>query len=238
VTGLGWSGCPNARDLGGLPTRYGGTTRPRALIRTDSLHKLDEAGRAAFAAYGAGLILDLRSDGELVEPHPSDGAPTYQRIPWIDQVRDRERDPSAELVLADIYRGSLDRNTAQVAKAVRAVIEAPDGPVVVHCHSGKDRTGMLVGLLLDLVGVPRDLIAADYALSEERLGTVAALAGREWSDEAEQAAAMLLAHTSPETMLAMLDHVDARYGGARAYLQHCGLTSPELDRLTRRLTIT
>lgn len=235
MIGLDWSGCPNARDLGGLPTRYGGTTRARALIRTDSLHNLDEAGRAAFAAHGAALILDLRSARELTEPHPSAGEESYRLVPWIDEEREAERDPASEPALADLYRGSLDRNTAQIAKAVRAVVEAPDGPVVVHCHSGKDRTGLLVGLLLDLVGVPREVIAADYALSEERLGILEILAEHPGSPT-ERAAATMLSRTLPETMLATLDHLDDRYGGVRAYLRHCGLTATELDHLTARLT--
>lgn len=231
---LNWSGCPNARDLGGLPTRYGGATRSGVLVRTDSLHKLDDAGRAAFMAHGAALILDLRSDWELEEPHPSADHPSYKRIPWIDEDRDVERDAASELALADVYRGSLDRNTVQVAKAVRAVLEAPDGPVVVHCHSGKDRTGLLVALLLDLVGVPREIIAKDYAVSEDRLGILADLAAHS-DTNAEQAAATVLWRTLPETILASLDHLDSKYGGVRAYLRHCGLEEAELDRLTARL---
>ena len=52
-----------------------------------------------------------------------------------------ERDPSAERDLADLYRGSLDRNVRQVAAAVRAFLDAPPGPVVVHCaaRQGPDR---------------------------------------------------------------------------------------------------
>ena len=53
------------------------------------------------------------------------------------------------------------------APATRA--QAPEGAVVVHCHGGKDRTGIVVALLLRLAGVPIDEIAADYAISGERL---------------------------------------------------------------------
>ena len=38
----------------------------------------------------------------------------------------------------------LDHNKERVAAAFRAVAEAPPGGVLVHCHSGRDRTGVLV----------------------------------------------------------------------------------------------
>jgi rhodanese-related sulfurtransferase len=164
------------------------------VLRTDSPDNLDDAGRDAFAAVGAGLVLDLRSDWELRQPHLLEGSASYQRIPWIDPVADLQRDPASERLLADIYRGSLDRNKAQIAKAFRALIEAPaDAPVVVHCKSGKDRTGVLVALWLELVGVPREVIAADYAVSEERLGLLAKLAELPAD---ERPAAEMLAHAA------------------------------------------
>ncbi|MFI6675754.1 HAD-IA family hydrolase [Kribbella sp. NPDC050470] len=228
-----WSGCLNARDIGGLPTKYGVLTRHGTVFRTDSPDNLDTEGRTAFLDAGAGLVLDLRSDWELTQPHLLDGSASYQRIPWIDPVADEARDASAERVLADTYRGSLDRNKAQVAKAFRALIDAPaDAPVVVHCRSGKDRTGLLIALWLDLVGVPRDVIAADYAVSEERLGLVARLA--ELPDD-ERPAAEILWRTLPSTILDSLDHVDRTYGGVRSYLAACGLTEVEVHRLVVRL---
>ena len=156
MTHLDWSGCRNTRDLGGLPTRYGVRTRAGALIRTDSLHQLDPAGRAAFDEVGAGLILDLRSDSEQVDGHPLGGDPAYRRIPWIDPLREAEFVPSPDL--AAVYRGSLSRNREHIGQILRVIAEAPtDSPVVLHCHAGKDRTGLLVALLLELVGVPREV---------------------------------------------------------------------------------
>ena len=52
---------------------------------------------------------------------------------------------------------------------MRAVAHAPEGGIVIHCVGGKDRTGLLSAFLLHLAGVDDETIAADYALSEERL---------------------------------------------------------------------
>lgn len=230
MTDLDWSGCLNTRDLGGLPTRYGGATRAGTVIRTDSLHQLDSDGLAAFAEVGAGLVLDIRSDWELDESHPLEGSTAYRRIPWIDPARDGERVPTDESTLADLYRGSLDRNQKHIALILRAFAEAPDAaPVVVHCRSGKDRTGLLVAMLLDLVGVPRELIAADYAISEENLKIL-----ERQGTERE----IVMARTLPVTILDSLEYVDQQYGGVRAYLETCGLTAAEIHRLEVRLVGT
>nr|WP_238356334.1 HAD-IA family hydrolase [Kribbella italica] len=229
-----WSGCLNTRDLTGLPTRYGGTTRA-GLIRTDSLHQLDDAGWAAFRDAKAGLVLDLRSDWEMTEPHPLDGDLSYRRIPWIDPVADKLRVAEDEPLMADIYRGSLDRNTGQILQAYRAIAAVPlDVPVVVHCRSGKDRTGLLVALLQELAGVPRDAIADDFAVSEANLGILQRIAAVPGTDEDRELAGRLW-RSLPETILAALDHVDERYGGVRAYLAGCGLTPREIHRLGLRL---
>jgi HAD superfamily hydrolase (TIGR01509 family) len=228
-----WSGCLNARDIGGLPTRYGVPTRSGTVFRTDSPDKLDDDGQSAFVAAGAGLVLDLRSEWEITRPHLLDGSASYQRIPWIDPAAEKLRDPDAEPLITDIYRGSLDRNKAQIAKAFRALVAAPDdAPVVVHCKSGKDRTGLLIALWLDLVGVPREVIAADYAVSEERLGILARLAELPAD---ERPAAEILWRSLPSTILDSLEHVDRCYGGVRAYLAACGLTAAEIHRLAMRL---
>lgn len=203
------------------------------MLRTDSPDNLDDEGQAAFVAAGPGLVLDLRSDWEIKQPHLLDGSASYQRIPWIDPAAEVHRDAAAEPLLADIYRGSLDRNKSQIAKAFRALIAAPaDAPVVVHCKSGKDRTGLLIALWLDLVGVPREVIAADYAVSEERLGILAQLAEMPAN---KRPRAEILSRTMPSTILESLDHVDRRYGGVRAYLAACGLSEADVHRLAARL---
>ncbi len=218
---LHWPDCRNARDVGGLPTRDGGSIRHRRLVRTDSLDQLTTDGMAAARAYGLSAVLDLRSDWELSTPHPFADDARYRLISFIDAERDHERDRASERTRADLYRGSLDRNGRCVAAAARAIIGAPPGVVVVHCLSGTDRTGMLIALLLDALGVERSAIVRDYDLSHEYL--------------AENADPGSLSPAEPETMPDTLQHLDERWGGSRTYLQRHGLTDAELDVLAARL---
>ena len=59
----------------------------------------------------------------------------------------------------------LELGRTRFAAIAQAIADAPPGGVLIHCEVGKDRTGLMTMLLLDLVGTPADVIAADYALT-------------------------------------------------------------------------
>lgn len=236
TTTLAWSGCRNVRDLGGLPTADGRAVLPRRLVRSDNLAGLDDHGYRAFLDYGVGRVIDLRG-GIPGEPEPQQpyADEVVHRVPWIDAGRDHERDPARERTLADVYRGSLDRNTRQVGAVVRSFLTAPDGPVVVHCAAGKDRTGMAVALLLGVAGVPREHVVADYAVSETNLGILEVLAAHPGPEDMRTRVAEY-ARTLPATLESALDHLEEVYGGVVAYLrQACGLDVDEVAGVRRRL---
>lgn len=219
---LRWPRCRNVRDVGGLPTVDGHATARRRLVRADSLDRLDDDGVAAARAYGIGAIVDLRSPRELSgAAHPFASDPRYRLVPFIDDERDRERERASERTRADLYRGSIDRNGRQVAAAVRAIADAAPGVVVVHCLSGADRTGMLVALVLDALGVERAAIVRDYDHTHDCL--------------AEGADPATLSMPEPETMPDTLRHLDLRWDGSRAYLRRHGLAARHLDALAARL---
>lgn len=219
---LDWSGCANARDVGGLPTGDGRVMASGVLLRTDSLDQLDAGGLQTVRGLHPGLVLDLRSDFETAAgDHPLGDDPAYRIIPFVDPARDIERVAETEHTLADRYLGSVERNGSQVAAIMRAIAEAPDGPVIVHCASGKDRTGLLIALLLDLVGVPGDVICDDYSRSEELL---------DLTDHEHP-----LNRTSPQTMAKTLEHLHHRWGGAAGYLEAHGVNAAVLDRVRDRL---
>jgi protein-tyrosine phosphatase len=222
---LEWEGCRNARDVGGGPIR------PGALVRSDSHCFLTDAGVAAVRAYGVSRIVDLRRADEC-ETWPSRfaGDPLYRNLPLLDPS-----DSFDEQSMSARYTAMLDRRPELFAAAVAALADAPPGAVVVQCAAGKDRTGLVVALVLALAGVPADVIAADYALSDEaiRQHNDEMLAGV--VSEEERARWRAIRHARPETMLEMLAHLDEVYGGARGYLTKAGLDSQRCDMVVRRL---
>src|SRR4029077_9249540 len=71
--------------------------------------------------------------------------------------------------VVELNRWMVDRRGAGFAAVLNAIAQAPPGGVVVHCHAGKDRTGLVVALLLSVAGVERDAIIDDYALSDREM---------------------------------------------------------------------
>lgn len=246
---LQWDACLNVRDLGGLPAHDGATTRWGALVRADTLCRLTPAGCRALVEHGIRTIVDLRFSDEVARaPHPFgspsgfDVAVRYVNVP-VTTGRDPER--FAELAAAfatvrtraDANRLEIDANPRWLAAIATTIAQAPIGGVLVHCHAGKDRTGIVVALLLALIGVPYEVIAADYALSsvclQRELERWLAEEAPDDPDERERQRQLQLAR--PEVMMDTLTYLAARHGGAEAYLQAGGVGAADLAALRERL---
>lgn len=230
---LDWPECLNARDLGGLPAARG-EIRAKALVRSDNHGYLTDDGAAAVRAYGVSRIIDLRREVECArEPSPFADTTMYLHLP-VQNPADPDEDKDG-LDLAEIYRRLLDRRPSLFANAVTAIAEAPPGAVAVHCAGGKDRTGLVVALALSLAGVEPEVVAADYAVTEQRLQSrdAAVLAG---IDDAERRELVRkLQATRPETMLAVLEHLDSKHGGVSSFLTAAGCAAPTQAAVRERL---
>jgi protein-tyrosine phosphatase len=241
---LRWDACFNIRDVGGYPAGPGRRTRWRTLLRGDNLCWLEPAGRDALIDYGVRTIVDLRHPSEVASaPHPfagvraRRGAPTYLNLPisdWTDRAL-RERIEQAR-TNEEIYRVVLDRARIQIGRIARAVADAPDGPVLVHCNAGKDRAGVVAALLLALAGVPAPTIAHDYALSESLLRPYYAGVVKDVPTDPDSLSRLAERMACrPEAMLATLAHLETEHGGVEAYLAAAGVDAGEIERLRERL---
>lgn len=241
---LTWDGCFNVRDLGGHTTDDGRVTRFGRVVRADSVHRLSEAGWRAMTDYGVRTVVDLRYPGELEEDPPRDvdldvvhlsllGEPDRER--WSEVEARAVATGTAVGFTRVVYLDALETYRENLAAAVGAVGHAERGGVVVHCHAGKDRTGLVTALLLRLVGVSTAEVARDYALSEQNL----AARNEEWieeaADEEERAWRRRVSSTPADGMQEVLDELDCRYGDVAAYLRAGGADEADLEAARARL---
>lgn len=242
-----WDGCLNVRDLGGLSTAEGGETRRGAVVRADSVRRLSGGGWRALVEHGVRTVIDLRGDHEREEDPPAELPVDVVHVPFMEASEAEWEEIAGELEAAnlaapddatatrDAYLIFLERFRDNVAASVRAVARAPEGGVVIHCVGGKDRTGLLVAFLLELAGVDRETIAADYALSEERLRPRHEAWFAAAESEEELARLRRIAQTPASAMRGVLDELERRYGGVEGYLRAAGLSDEELELARARL---
>ena len=244
---LVWDGLLNVRDLGGHPTEDGGETTYDSIIRADSVRQLSDRGWAALVDYGIKTIVDLRADEELEADPPAQLPVEVLHIPFFETDTEEWKEVEAELEEAAraapnvaaateaVYLIFLEHFGRNVAAAIRAVANAAEGGVVIHCAGGKDRTGLVTALLLHLAGVGIDEIAGDYALSEERLRP----RHEQWFAEAESDEELerlkRVSQTPAESIEGVFVELERRYGSVEGYLRQAGLTEDELDRARARL---
>ena len=243
---LVWDGLLNVRDLGGHPTEDGGETRFGSVVRADSVRHLTDEGWQALVDYGMKTVVDLRTKEELEADPPAELPVEVLHIPFLEtdrsdwkQIEDEleavvKAAPDVASATRDVYLVFLDHFASNVAAAVRAVANAPEGGVVIHCAGGKDRTGLVTALLLHLAGVRTEEIALDYALSEERLRTRHEQWIAEAESEEERERLMRITQTPADSIKGVLEELERRYGSVEGYLRHGGLTNDELARARLR----
>ncbi len=236
---LSVDGTLNFRDAGGYPTSGGGVVAWRTLLRSDALHRVDDAGFAQLSALGLQTVLDLRVPEEVqFAPSPVDLlAETGTRVFHLSLVgADFSEIPPD---LEGVYHFIVDRRGDAIGSAIKSLAAPGALPALVHCTAGKDRTGIVVAFTLSAMGVSDEIIAADYALSSlyldpqltPAIGRISADTGLD-----EQVTQAMMA-SPPELILQVLDRAREQAGSIEGYLGRHGVTQAELAAL-RKVLVT
>lgn len=181
---------PNLRDLGGWPTRDGRTVRRGVLFRSAQPTDLSEADGQALAGLRLRRIIDLRSAAErAARPDPvlpgvrnraidvlgdTRGATPARLLELLDNPREATEALGGDrgtALLAQAYRDLVSLPSARTGygQALRDLLDQGNRPALLHCTTGKDRTGWAAAVILSLLGVPREDIMAEYLLTNEQL---------------------------------------------------------------------
>ncbi len=230
-------GTYNLRELGGYRAEEA-TVKWGKFYRSDALHALTPLGRTSMTDLGIRLVVDLRTDDETAAEPTAVSEVKIVRASILPSGQPTVR-PDRPSTLEAVYDMMIDDHGAQLTAAVTHIARSGSEPVLVHCTAGKDRTGLVVALSLLAVGVQRDDVVADYALTEKYLagpwvdGMLAKMAETGYPVDDDIFA---LVATSPASLLErIVDRWEEEWGSPLGYLKAHGFTGEDHAALTAAL---
>jgi protein-tyrosine phosphatase len=230
-----FEGAHNFRDLGGYDSRFGGATRWGRVFRAGSLDRMTADDLDRLGTLEVDTVVDLRNGDERERAPDPVGS---LHIPIMGSfMSKRERPDFRALVehdhgvafMRDMNLGLLEHASNEIGQVFGVLAGTAGRPVVFHCTAGKDRTGLVAALLLEVLGVDRETVLDDFQLTERYAGPREESHGWRRMIEfgvAPEAAAG--AFGAPRPMMSdVLDVLDARYGGAECYLVDQARVTPD-----------
>ncbi len=227
----------NTRDLGGYETRQGTYTKARHYIRASSPANASDNDLDLLYDYGVRVVIDLRSDFER-ENQPS-RFKEYKGIECYEMNLFGQG--SAVIVpeevknykdLGGVYIYTLESSKEKIKEVFKIFLKYPYDTVLFHCSAGKDRTGIIAGLLLELAGCHDYDIVKDYSESYENNKDINEQLKKMMKDGDDK-----FLRSSPRYMMEFLDYLREHYGSAKEYLLNIGLNNEEIDELIENFTI-
>jgi protein-tyrosine phosphatase len=250
-----------------------GVLRPGRLFRSGELSRLDDTGRDELRQFGITDVADLRSPRErerrgpgrvpdsidihllpipdlAVDEAGSDGDAPHEhafRQLMADKPGDESVNDASNRYMVDEYRRFPTYNGAQRALKRVITLLAAGRTVLTHCFAGKDRSGFMVALVLDTIGVDRDAIMADFLRSNEAAPQLRALIlemiqQRSDTELTPEVMTFTEARLSDEVLGVHEEYLDAarqsideNFGSLDGYLRSAEITAADLDRLREAL---
>lgn len=231
-------GARNVRELGGYETIDGHRTKKGVYLRADGTHALTDGDIAKLRRAGVRLVVDMRSPDEVqLSPSKFDSIDDirYENVVMFDGLQSSMFREAMPRSMAELYCRLLDTCQSQYRRIFRLFLEN-SGVSLFHCTAGKDRTGVVAMLLLQLAGVPESTIIADYAVSEKNM---AGMFEKQHEQLEEQGIKLpeYIFGSREEDMAETLRHLTHKYNGAASYLRYCGLSEDEVDVLRDRFVV-
>ena len=253
-------GTTNTRDIGGYSTADSRQVRMGQIIRSENLSRLTDDDFRRLEAIGIRTVIDLRSDEEH-EDKPTvwrgDQPPRFYHFPigdtdneWFrsqSRMMKKNRFDEAQALAHMVagYRMIAAEGPGSYRELMALVLDESNWPILIHCNAGKDRTGIATALILEALGVEREVIMADYLLTNEvgRSQDKAALLARESRNYSQRGrgpsadAWYPIVGVRAEMLQAFYASVEEHYGSIDAFLTDLGVDSAARETLSDALTV-
>jgi protein-tyrosine phosphatase len=237
-----FEGVHNCRDLGGVETTNG-MTRFGVLYRSDRLAGLTQNDHQAFRDLGIETVIDMRVADER---HKAPNG--FPKNTEVNEITYEFWHQHTVKMIADINEGKLNHASTYAAMVNQYTALATDhrsdyreiidsllafsgAPLLFHCTSGKDRTGMVAAIVLLAVGVPREAVVEDYILTNGRVAKVDI-----FNQHVDPGVIDIVMSAKPDYIHAAIDGMTDSYGSISNYLTDgLGLDAAKRDRLNAML---
>ena len=231
-----FEGCFNFRDIGGYLNRDGKRVKKGLYFRAGRQDRMTDKDLSQLSDLQISTQIDLRRPDEVLEqgkgPLESMGA-KYINIAVIPEGGS---DKLSRLVgdtgiSGKRYLGYLEFGPTSWLRLFGILANEDNLPVVLHCTAGKDRTGVSTAFLLSILGVSREVIEADYLLTnldtERQADFIESTVG--YPEGFDRETMISVAGVPKDAMKVFLDGIESKWGSAVEYLEKIGVTSQQMD---------
>ena len=231
-----FEGCFNFRDIGGYRNQEGKTIKKGLYFRTGRQDRMTKRDLEQLSDLQISTQIDLRKPDEVLDqgrgPLESMGA-NYINIAVIpeggsDQLSKLVGDTG---ISGKRYLGYLEFGPTSWLRLFGILADQENLPVVLHCTAGKDRTGVSTAFLLSVLGVNRDVIEADYLLTnldtERQADFIESTVG--YPDGYDRESMISAAGGPKDAMKDFLDGVESKWGSSVEYLKKIGVTEEQME---------
>ena len=255
---LSLHGIHNFRDYGGYEAHGGARLISGKLFRSGQHVDATEDDLQVVAALTIGTIIDLRGDSERARfpcaRHPgfastilfapgetSEGG----QAPHIAAARDVKTAQDAHRAMVNLYEAMPFRpKLIEIFRLYFAALAQGEGPSLIHCLAGKDRTGIAVGLVHSLLGVHQSDLMADFILTntagnaDRRIAAGASTVRQNFGVTMDDAAVRTLMSVHPEFLETAFAVIKREHGSVKTYAEAVlGVTPDHISAMEQHLLV-
>lgn len=178
-------------------------------------------------------IIDLRSQNELdKQPYKvSETNVNYLHLPMYGKIEGMSNAPELLMQfnsMGEMYVYIIENFSNNIANVIRYILLNKDDQIIFHCSAGKDRTGIVAMLLLEILDAPRDVIIESYVLSETNRQEI----HEQIKEEAKVNGQIIpdyIFQTRPSDIQQLYNYLEGNYGSIKNYLRAHGIQDELMD---------
>jgi len=233
-----FEGCFNFRDIGGYLNQDGRRVKKGLYFRAGRQDRMTNKDLAQLSDLNISTQIDLRKKEEVLDqgrgPLEDMGA-KYINISVIPEGGSEKLNKLVgdTGISGKRYLGYLEFGPTSWLRLFGILADEENLPVLLHCTAGKDRTGVSTAFLLSVLGVSRDIIEADYLLTnldtERQADFIESTVG--YPEGYNREKMISIAGVPKDAMKDFLDGVESKWGSVVEYLEKIGITQEQMDQV-------